>query len=228
VTMVRAILRGRAVMLAPNAEWMVPVLRAHFGDLAEVYPIPFGIHARWFSVERTPDSFSSGDWIMVSRVTKAKLGYLFEWGEGIFNQGRKLHLLGPMQENVALPDWVEFHGPTNPEALASDWFPRVAGLISLSAHDEGRPQVMIEAMAAGLPIIASDLPAHSELLVGGGAGMLVKGRESLASALSALEDSNVNCRAGMAARDWAAGSVGTWDESARLYVSAYYDLLERN
>lgn len=228
VRIVRAMLSGRVAILAPNAEWMVPVLHRHFGDLAEIRPIPFGVHERWFAVERSPGAFSSSDWLMVSRVTRAKLGHLFEWGEGLFNQDRKLHLLGPMQEVLALPNWIEYHGPSNPETLAKEWFPKVAGLITLSAHDEGRPQVMVEAMAAGLPIVASDLPAHSELLAGGGRGILVKNRESLASALSAFEDSTVNCRTGTAARSWAAESVGTWDNSARLYVSAYCDLLERN
>ena len=128
----------------------------------------------------------TGDWLMVSRVTKGKLGHLLEWGEGLFGQNRKLHLLGPMQEAIELPDWVEYHGPTNPEALAAEWFPKVCGLITLSSHDEGRPQVMIEAMAAGLPVLASDLPAHRDLLVDGRAGSLLRSPEELARMLNFL------------------------------------------
>ena len=98
VAMVRAMLRGRAAILAPNADWMVPGLEKHFGDLAEIRTIPFGVHDRWFAVERQPEAFGSGDWMMVSRVTRAKLGHLLDWGEGLFGEKRKLHLLGPMQE----------------------------------------------------------------------------------------------------------------------------------
>jgi len=197
VRMVRALLASRKAILAPNAEWMVPQLHRIFGDLAEIRPIPFGVHKRWFAIKRQAnDAAQSGDWLMVSRVTRAKLGHLFKWGEGVFNQGRKLHLLGPMQEQLVLPGWVEYHGPTNPESLAMDWFPKVAGLITLSTHNEGRPQVMIEAMAAGLPVVASDLPAHASLIQQGENGLLVGDRESFRSALERLDCSEANVAMG--------------------------------
>ena len=74
----------------------------------------------------------SGDWLMVSRITRAKLGHLLDWGEGLFGENRKLHLLGPMQENIELPGWIEYHGPTNPAELVSKWFPKRTG----SPHPE--------------------------------------------------------------------------------------------
>jgi len=51
-----------------------------------------------------------------------------------------------------------YHGPVSPDNLWGKWFPLCSGLITLSHHDEGKPQVMIEAMVAGLPVIASDMP----------------------------------------------------------------------
>lgn len=227
VSLVRAMLRGRAAILAPNADWMVPVLARYFGDLAEIRPIPFGVHERWFAVERTPETIT-GDWLMVSRVTKGKLGHLFEWGEGLFGQNRKLHLLGPMQEAIELPDWVEYHGPTNPEALAAEWFPKVCGLITLSSHDEGRPQVMIEAMAAGLPVLASDLPAHCDLLVDGRAGSLLRSPEELARMLNVFDNPEECLRIGKAARRWVREKIGTWGDCAERFVLAYNDLQARS
>ena len=227
VAMVRAMLRGRAAILAPNADWMVPVLEKNFGDLAEVRTIPFGVHGRWFAVERQPEAIGSGDWLMVSRVTRAKLGHLLDWGEGLFGEKRKLHLLGPMQENIELPGWIEYHGPTNPEDLVSEWFPKVQGLLTLSTHDEGRPQVMIEAMAAGLPILATDLPAHRDLLVDGRTGCLVRTRDELVRMLDLLDDPQENLRIGKAAKSWVRETIGTWDDCAERFVAAYNDLLER-
>jgi len=227
VAMVRAMLRGRSATLAPNADWMVPVLEKNFGDLAEVRTIPFGVHDRWFAVERQPEAIGSGDWLMVSRVTRAKLGHLLDWGEGLFGERRKLHLLGPMQENIELPEWIEYNGPTNPEALATEWFPKVHGLITLSTHDEGRPQVMIEAMAAGLPILATDLPAHRDLLADGWTGCLVRTRDELVRMLDLLDDPRENLRIGKAAQNWVRETVGTWDDCAERFVAAYRDLLER-
>jgi glycosyltransferase involved in cell wall biosynthesis len=227
VSMLRAVLRERPAILAPNAEWMVPVLHRHFGDVAEIRAIPFGVHGRWFAIERSPTAAASGDWLVVSRVTRAKLGHLLEWGEGLFGGQRQLHLLGPMQEAVELPAWIHFHGPTNPQALAGEWFQRVQGLLTLSTHDEGRPQVMIEAMAAGLPIIASDLPAHRDLLRGGEVGVLVDDRAAFAGALAQLDDAQAGQALGAVARSRVTAQIGTWDDCARRYVSAYEDLLGR-
>lgn len=228
VAAVRAMMHGRAAILAPNADWMVPVLEKDFGDLAEVRVIPFGVHGRWLGVERQSEAIGGGDWLMVSRVTRAKLGQLLDWGEGLFGEKRKLHLLGPMQESIELPDWIEYHGPTNPEDLVSEWFPKVQGLITLSTHDEGRPQVMIEAMAAGLPILATDLPAHCDLLVDGRTGCLVRTRDDLVRMLDLLDVPQENLRIGNAARSWVRETIGTWDDSAKHFVAAYHDLSERS
>lgn len=227
VAMIRAVLRGRAVIFAPNAEWMAPMLQKYFGDLAEIRPIPFGVHRRWFAIERTQEACASGNWLMVSRVTRAKLGHLLDWGEGLFGGQRKLHLLGPMQERLELPTWLHYHGATNPEVLARDWFPQVAGLVTLSTHDEGRPQVMIEAMAAGLPVVATDLPAHRDLLRDGETGYLVNSAQSLHAVMAELDDPHLNRCRGAIARHWVAEAIGTWDDCARRYISAYEDLLER-
>ena len=227
VAMVRAMLRGREAILAPNADWMVSGLEMHFGDLAEIRTIPFGVHGRWFAVERQPEAIGSGDWLMVSRVTRAKLGYLLDWGEGLFGEKRKLHLLGPMQENVELPVWIEYHGPTNPEDLVSEWFPKVQGLLTLSTHDEGRPQVMIEAMAAGLPILATDLPAHRDLLMDGRTGCLVRTRDELVRMLDLLDHPQENLRIGNSAQSWVREAIGGWDNCAERFVAAYKDILER-
>lgn len=223
----RAVLRERPAILAPNAEWMVSGLQDYFGDLVEIRAIPFGIHQRWFDIERHPAAASSGDWLMVSRVTRAKLGHLLAWGEGLFGKERRLHLLGPMQEGLDLPNWINFHGPTYPQALEKDWFPRVKGLLTLSTHDEGRPQVMIEAMAAGLPIIASDLPAHRDLLQGGRFGRLVKDRTDFAAALMQFDDPKEVISLGLAARQQVASQIGTWNDCARRYLGAYEELLGR-
>ncbi|KAB2928401.1 MAG: glycosyltransferase family 4 protein [Dechloromonas sp.] len=225
VPMLRAVLRERQAILAPNAEWMAPMLQRHFGDVAEIRAIPFGIHPRWFAIERPPVAAASSKWLVVSRVTSAKLGHLVEWGEGVFGGDRQLHLLGPMQEALELPGWVHYHGPTHPQALAEDWFPRVQGLLTLSTHDEGRPQVMIEAMAAGLPIIASDLPAHRDLLQEGALGRLVDSQQGLVRALNEFACPVANCAQGERAAAWVQQEIGTWRDAAQRYGQAYRDLL---
>lgn len=224
--LLRAVLRQRRAILAPNAEWMRPTLEQAFGDLAEIRPIPFGVDNPWFEVKRSPLSGKARQWLAITRLTRNKIGNLFKWGEGLFGEDRQLHLFGPMQEEIEVPAWVNYHGPTYPADLLERWFPHAAGLITLSCHDEGRPQVMLEAMAAGLPVLASSLPAHGDMVQHRQTGWLAASREDVYEGLEWLEDPVRNQQTGQAARQWIKDSVGTWNDCASRYATAYQSLLE--
>lgn len=221
----RKIFRQRRCILAPNANWMVPTLREFFGDLAEVRAIPFGIDRRWYALERKWQTLPR-KWLVISRLTRDKIGPLFEWGETYFKDGHELHLLGPMQEPLDVPEWVHYHGPTHPQELLDTWFPLATGLITLSRHAEGRPQVMLEAMAAGLPIVASRLPAHDDLLSHRETGWLTDTQEDFVAALDWLSEPVHNEALGLRAKVWAKQHIGTWDDCAQRYVTAYQTLLD--
>lgn len=221
----RRTMRRRRVAICPNAEWMQAPLNAAFGDVASVIPVSFGIDARWYAIKRAP-SETLPLWIAVTRLTRDKLGPLFAWSESLFRgRARELHLFGPMQENLDVPDWVKYHGAASPQQLAEEWFPRATGLITLSTHAEGRPQVMLEAMAAGLPIVASRMPAHATLVFDDRTGMMCDSAETYARAITNLEDMPCNVRFSEAARAWCRERFGTWDDCARRYADVYKDLL---
>lgn len=218
VSMLRIVFAGRRTLLAPNAPWMVPRLTELFGRVATVQAIPFGVTPELFSaVRRNSDS---APWLAVTRVTRAKIGDLFKWGDGLFDSQRPLVLLGPMQEELKLPSWIDYRGPTHPAALLHEWFPRAAGLITLSRHNEGRPQVLIEAMAAGLPVVVSDLPAHRDLITRDN-GRIVRSRDELAAALDDLSSPISNRLAGEAARLHVQRDIGDWAQSADRFRAAY-------
>jgi glycosyltransferase involved in cell wall biosynthesis len=222
----RRVMRNRQVAICPNAEWMRAPLQAAFDGVAEVIPVSFGIDPRWYAIERKIDADQPKRWLAVTRLTAAKLGPLFEWSESVFRRsGRELHLFGPMQENVHVPDWVHYHGAATPEQLAAEWFPTACGLITLSSHAEGRPQVMLEAMAAGLPIVASRMPAHAGIVHDGDTGILCESPESYRLALETVEESAINQRFGEAARKWVSREMGTWDDCAQRYITIYHKLL---
>jgi glycosyltransferase involved in cell wall biosynthesis len=224
----RAVLRQRNAIITPNAGWMVPALDKSFGDIAEIRPIPFGVDKRWFTLQRNVPKDDKSHWIAVTRITHNKIGDLFKWGKGFFGENHILHLFGPMQEMLSIPEWVIYHGPASPDELWGKWFPLCSGLITLSRHDEGRPQVMLEAMAAGLPVIASDIPAHRDIIKHGESGWIVSAPQDLKDAISFYNTRETVSRMGEAARSWALKNIGTWDDCAGRYFTAYHDLLGRN
>ncbi|MCC7256444.1 MAG: glycosyltransferase family 4 protein [Dokdonella sp.] len=222
--LLRRVFRGRRVFICPNAAWMVPQLKQRFGDLAQVRHVPFGIDPCWYAVEHAPASPSR--WLCVSRLTKGKIGTLFAWGEAAFaGTNRELHLFGPMQEEMEIPDWVHYHGPASPKALCEDWFPTARGLVSLSAHAEGLPQVMLEAMAAGLPILASRIAAHEDLLQHESTGWLCGSADDFAAALDALDEDALGRKVGQRAHDFVRTRVGTWDDCAARYADIHRELV---
>jgi len=225
--LMRRVFRGRRVVICPNADWMLPTLDDAFGDVAQVRFVPFGIDPAWFQVQRTINARAPAKWLCVTRLTKGKLGTLFEWCRPFFADGRReLHLFGPMQESADLPDWVHYHGPASPDTLCREWFPSAHGLITLSQHAEGRPQVMLEAMAAGLPIIASRLPAHTDLIRDGENGRICDDLDDVGRALDSLHDIDVNTSMGARAREWVGTEIGTWDDCAGRYAALYRTLLD--
>lgn len=224
-SLLRRAMKGRHVILCPNAAWMREPLEKAFGRLAQVEEVSFGIDPSWYAVRRQPDT-SANRWIAVTRLTRDKLGSLLEWSEPLFRDGtRELHLFGPMQEKIELPDWIRYHGPATPEMLARDWFPTAQGLVTLSKHAEGRPQVMLEAMAAGLPIVASRMAAHADFVSHGRTGMLCGSQDEFRDAIVCLESPAANERIGSQAREWARESIGTWDDCAARYLALYDRML---
>ena len=159
VSLVRQVLKKSPVILAPNNEWMIAPLEDKFGDLAEIHYVPFGIDKSWFDVNYVPSTTKPVGFVYCVSPSK-------RWGDCLSGEPilraplQELHVFGPNQENLDIPSWVHYHGPATAEVLAREWFPRACGLISLSEHSEGRPQVMLEALAAGIPVIASRTQAH--------------------------------------------------------------------
>lgn len=221
VPLLRAVIKQRKTIIAPNGHWMRSALEKQFGDIAQIRPIPFGVRRRWFDVLRRFPGQGANQWLTVSRLTANKIGPLFEWGTDVFNEKNVLWLLGPNQENLPIPEWVVYKGATCPEELEEKWFPSAAGLITLSRHDEGRPQVILEAMAAGIPVIASDLAAHRDVVIHGKTGWIVTASEDLKQAIDFISIPENNRRMGAAAKKWIKKHIGTWEDCARRYEAAY-------
>lgn len=88
--------------------------------------------------------------------------------------GSKLHLIGPLDEEpeyaaamkkladeLGISQNIHFHGVQN----VIDFYPRLDVCV-LTSISEGQPLIMLEAMAAGIPVVATDVGGCSELIQG--------------------------------------------------------------
>ena len=122
---------------------------------------------------------------------KKGIGEIFKTADQC--KDKEFVVVGPIQE---LPDGVEqpnnviLTGEVNHDQVAT--FMESSDVFLFPSYTEGFANVMLEAMASGLPIIASDVGANKDMIEDQG-GVIVPPREyePIVSALAALEDPKV-------------------------------------
>lgn len=98
-------------------------------------------------------------------------------------------------------------------------------MVSMSRY-EASPNVIIEAYAAGIPVVVSDIPAHREMVRDGVDGLFVPGDDpaALASQLLRLRDEQgLRDRLAAGARESAARY--DWDRTAAEYARLYREAI---
>ncbi|MFD6042590.1 glycosyltransferase [Streptomyces koyangensis] len=102
-----------------------------------------------------------------------------------------------------------------------------ADAVVLPSLEEGMPNAVMEAMAAGRPVVATAVGGTPELLEGRGL-LVAPGRaDALADALArVLTDPPLAARLGRDARDWARAHLDSATMADR-YLTLYHHLLER-
>lgn len=100
----------------------------------------------------------------VAALPESVVGRADLYGEGAERDGlQQLIVELGMERRVTLHPW----GSDVPEQMAQH------DVFVLPSRSEGMPYALLEAMAAGIPIVASDVPGNIEALGAGGAGSLV-------------------------------------------------------
>lgn len=97
-------------------------------------------------------------------------------------------------------------------------------VLVLPSRSEGRPNVVLEAMAAGMAVVGSDISGVRELIRDGVNGWLVRCGDpaSLADILGRLIRGELDWeRAGRMGRVWMQEKALTWTQSARTYRALY-------
>lgn len=105
----------------------------------------------------------------------------------------------------------------------------MATMVAVPSHSEGSPNVVLEAMAAGLPVVANSVGGVPEILEEGVTGLMVPARnpEAMARALGrVLADAELRKRLGGEARAQAS-TKHTPEAYCRKLAAFYQDVLRR-
>ncbi|MCI5166119.1 MAG: glycosyltransferase family 4 protein [Candidatus Electrothrix sp. GM3_4] len=151
-----------------------------------------------------------------------------KWSLDIIGDGPEREALEGYCREQHLETKVAFHGSVPPEEIPL--LMAEADVFVFASFAEGRPNVVLEAMACGLPIIAGAIPAVSDLIEHGQQGLLFPPGD--VSALSEhmlflLSYSAERRQLGDGARDYLTSLGLSWPEAARVYASLYTEIAER-
>ena len=149
----------------------------------------------------------------------AKMKGRVDWTLTIAGEGPLRDGLALASRKLGLSDRVVFRG-----WLKRDHLPAVyeqADVFVLPSRDEGMPNAMLEAMAAGLPVIGSKISGLDEVVIDGETGLLVpvEDTDALAHALrTVIEDRDYTFKLGQAARERVAAQF-SWAHAAESYLT---------
>ena len=175
--------------------------------------------------------------LFVGRVTEAKGAFdlLGAWQQVVAHcANTELWIVGPDDTNGRFvcetqagghADSIKFLGPLPLHKVAD--LMRQAQVLCLPSHGEGTPNCVMEAMASGLPVVATEVGGIPDIVKSGRTGLLVKlgDGSALAEALvSLLQDSDRRIRMGNAAQDFACIHLDA-RKTARRLASLYRELI---
>ena len=148
------------------------------------------------------------------------LGSLKElnWEWHIAGDGPQMSVLQSLAKELGLGDRVHFLGWQSREQLMKCY--GQANIFLFPSRHEGMPNALLEAMASGLPVIASCIAGNEELVVDGETGYLVPSEdiEALRAALKKLLSERTSReQMGKASRQYVEENY-SWESTAQQYA----------
>ncbi len=135
--------------------------------------------------------------------------------------------LEELVKSLGIEGRVEFVGRV-PHNLISRYLAKSHALILVSSS-EGRPNVVLEALASGLPVIVSDIPGNRELVEDGKNGIIVplNSPEHLSKSIQSLfEEQEKWQEFSRKGREFVIREGLTWTDTARKHVKLFDELLK--
>jgi glycosyltransferase involved in cell wall biosynthesis len=144
----------------------------------------------------------------------------------LIGSGPERERLEQQAETLKLSESVDFAGEVRPDHVSG--YLREADILLLASHSEGRPNVVLEAMAAGLPVIATDIEGVNELVTDKSTGLLFSDGniEQFANHLDLLiSNSELRIRYGANAHQAILDRRLLWRHTATRYHELYQSVL---
>jgi len=228
----RSVFRGCAAVTAvsrPLARLVQPYMPR--GRTVEVPH--FGVDTRQFHPPAEPrPPGERPDGLFVGNLSRAKgVDVLLRalaarpgrWGRFAFvGDGPDEPALRRQADELGLAGRLDWLGRLPPDQVPGRM--RGADFLVLPSRSEGRPNVVLEALASGLPVIATRVGGTADLLGDGGHGLVVPAGEpaALAEAIDRLAgDGGLRARLGAAGRQYVLDNDLTWQRTAREFEAIF-------
>jgi glycosyltransferase involved in cell wall biosynthesis len=229
--LIKLIWRNAAVLVA-NSKGLRDLARS-FDAGIPIRVIPNGVDTRRFEV-------GARQWqppvlLTVGRLVHQKgIDLLFqslaalkdqEWKLLIVGDGKGRRNLERLTETLEINDRVEFVGWQSRETIVNYY--RDANLYVHPSHDEGMSNAILEAMASGLPVLATGVAGNMEVILDGSTGRLIPPADSGALRevlVQMLPDSKVRQEMGQAGRERVVRNF-SWQRTSQAYLEILSEIL---
>jgi glycosyltransferase involved in cell wall biosynthesis len=213
--------------------------RQHPGTADKIRFVPNGVDDAFYSLptERNHLSLSLFKLLFVGSLIPRKgldvllkalamINSLSSWALTVAGDGPEGDHLKSLAIDLGINTSIRFFGSVSPDGV-----PQLMNdhhLLILPSYQEGRPNVVLEAMAAALPVLATDIEGTRELVQHGQTGWLVPPGDidALSERLTTVLGAKRNLAAvGLAGRQWLQEQGLTWSETARNYRHLYAEAI---
>jgi len=194
--------------------------------------IPNGVENTFLDIEtRNPDghirllyvgSLVPGKGIDQILYALKQLEDLHNVSLSVVGDGPERSALELLTNTLGLSSQVRFHGFVPPHQIETYY--QQTDIVILASFSEGRPNMVLEAMAAGLAVIASKIAGVEELINHGQTGILFTpgNVDELAQAIRVLStDALLRKDLGGAAKNYIVENKLTWEETGHNYAGLY-------
>ncbi len=207
------------------------------GHRDKIVTISNGIGQQFLEVERKNQEHSPVIFTTAGSLTPQKGMHIILQAMGIIKNkfDVKLNLLGDgpdmdtlrsLARELGIHEKVSFFGDVPHSQMPS--YLEAGHVFILASFSEGRPNVILEAMATGMPIIASDIAGVKELISDSETGLLFKtgDAQDLASQMEhVVHDIDLQKKIGQAAKRYILDNKLLMSRTAAQYQKLYEDCI---